>query len=90
MTPAEICHYYSSSDEEPTPMPEHKQPGGYRVQVTMQPLFKEMEAQEESDDSDVAITKEVRTGSTGTMKSMAQFAKRRPGLHRTSWRVVSF
>ena len=80
MTPAEIRHYYSSFDEEPIPVPAHKQPGGSRVEVTMQPLFEAMEAQEESEDSNVAITKEVCTGSTQTMKRMAQSAKRRPGL----------
>ena len=83
MTPAEICHYYSSSEEEPISEPAAKKFGGSRVEETLQALFEAMEAQDESEDSDVAITKEVYTGSTRTMKRMAQAAKQRPGLHRT-------
>ena len=71
MTLVEIRHYYSSFDEEPTPMTEDKQAGESQVEATMQPLFKAMEAQEESEDSDVAITKEVRTGSSRTLERIA-------------------
>ena len=64
MTPAEIRHYYSSSEEEPIFEPTAKKFGGSRVEETLQPLFEAMEAQGESEDSDVAITKEVCTCST--------------------------
>ena len=85
MTAAEIRHYYSfSSEEEHVSDPATTKFGGSRVEETLQPLFDAMEAQGESEDSDVAITKEVRTGSTRTMKRMAQAAKRRPRLHRTT------
>ena len=50
----------------------------------MQPLFEAIEAQEESKDSDVAITKEVCPESSRTLQRMAQAAKRQLGLRRTS------
>ena len=84
MTHAEICHYYSSSEEEPIYEPVAKKSGGSRVEETLQPLFEAMEAHDESEDSDVAITKEVRRGTTRTMKRMAQATKQRPRLRRTS------
>ena len=84
MTPAEIRHYYSSSEEEPISEPAPKKSGESQVEVTMQPLFEAMKTQDDSEDSDVAITKEVRTGSTRIMKRMAQSAKRRLGLCHTS------
>ena len=68
MTPAEICHYYSSSEDEPIFEPAAKKFGGSRVEETLQPLFEAMDAQDKSEDSDVAITKEVHMGSTRTMK----------------------
>ena len=64
MTAVEISHYYSSSDEEQTPVTKHKQAGVSRVEATIQPLFEAMKAQKESEDSDMAITKEVRTRSS--------------------------
>ena len=84
MTPAEIRHYYSSFEEEPIFEPAAKKFGGSRVEETLQLLFEAIEAHDESEDSDVAITKEVRTGNTRTIKCMAQAAKQRPGLRRTS------
>ena len=71
MTAAEIRHYYSSSEEEQVSDPAATQFGGSRVEETLQPLFDAIEAQGESEDSDVAIPKEVHTGSTRTMKRMA-------------------
>ena len=84
MTPTEIRHYYSFSEEETISEPAPKKSGGSRVEETLQPLFEAMEAQDESEDNDVAITKEVRMCSTRTMKRTAQAAKRRPGLCHTS------
>jgi len=81
MTAAEIRHFYSSEEEEEqdSELAATKK-GGSQVEETLQPLFDVMEAQGESDNSDVAITREVRTGSTRTMKRMAEPAKRHPGL----------
>ena len=84
MMPAEIRHYYFSSKEEPISEPAPEKSGRSQVEETLQPLFEAMEAQDESEESDVAITKEVCTGNTRTMKRMAQAAKRRLGLHHTS------
>ena len=85
MTAAEIRHFYSSSSEEGrVSKPAAAKKGGPQVKETMQPLFDAMEAQEESDGSDVELTREVKTGSTRTMKRMAQAEKRRPGLRRTT------
>ena len=84
MTAAKIRHYYSSSKEERVSEPATAKKGGSQVEETLQPLFDAMEAQGESEDSDVAITKEVRTGSTCTMKRMAQAAKCRPRLRQTT------
>ena len=80
MTAAEIRHYYSSSEEEQVSEPAATNFGGSWVEETFQPLFDAMEAQGEREDSDVAITKEIRISSTSTMKRMAQATKRRPGL----------
>ena len=85
MTAAEIRHFYSSSsEEERVSEPAATKKGGSQVKETLQPLFNAMEAQEESDDSDVAFTREVKTGSTRTMQRMAQAEKRRPGLRQTT------
>ena len=50
----------------------------------MKPLFDAMEAQEGSDGSDVALTREVDEGSTHTMQKMAQADKRRQGLRKNT------
>ena len=84
MTAAEIRHYYSSSEEEQVSELTATEFGGSRAEETLQALFDAMEAHGESEDSDVAFTKEVRTCSTHTMKRMAQAGKRRPGLHQTT------
>ena len=85
MTAAEIRHFYSSSEEEERlskPVAARKREP--QVKEAMKPLFDAMEAQEGSDGSDVALTREVDEGSTHTMQKMAQADKRRQGLHKNT------
>ena len=70
MTIVEISHYYSSFKEEKTPSPPvhaQKQARVSSVKATMQLLFEAMDADSESEDSDVSITKEIHTGSSRTL-----------------------
>ena len=74
MTAMEISHYYSSTFEEQTPSPQ--------VQVQKKTWEKEVSSNDEH--SDIAITKEIQSSAARTVRQMAQAAKQRPGLRRTS------
>ena len=69
ISPDEIAHYAGNQRQ--------------TVVATTKLYLKEAAAELVSEDSDIAITKEMRN-TARTMKQMAQLAKRRPGLRSTA------
>ena len=87
MTAAKISHYYSSTDEEPTPSPPmhtHKKAGTSTAIATKKPILEEKDVDSDAKSNDIVVTKEVHSSKSRTLQQMAQLAKRQPGLRGTT------
>ena len=76
MSAIEILHYYSSSSEKehivPSPTVQKKKSKAFTTKAaTAEPTTEKNAAVSDSEDSDVAITKEVRIGGSRTRQRMA-------------------